>query len=147
MTVEIKNKNTGMVQTEAHVMAITENDGNIEITYDDIYDIIKGVKYPLYMYEVAEIKADPKGWVDTKDCLPLLDGVYLVQTVYGEVTAMNYTFDGGWNTHRDMDGNLSDESAMPDTYVARWHQCDTPKAVPKEWKEAHVEEYRKGVNK
>ena len=125
------------MQTERNVLAITESAGNIEITYDGAWGMIKGAKFPMDMYEVAEIKADAKGWIDTRDCLPLLNGIYLVQTVYGEVTPMNYTFDGGWNTHKDSEGNLSDESAMPDTYVVRWYQHDAPKAVPKSW----VDEY------
>ena len=78
-------------------------------------------------------------WIDTRDCVPLLDGEYIVQTVYGRVTSMNYTHKAGWNTHY-ADGVLNDENAMDNLYVVRWHSTTSPKAVPKEWKE----EYLKG---
>ena len=73
-------------------------------------------------------------WVDTRECVPLVDGEYMVQTVYGRVILMNYTYKGGWNTHYiNEDGELDDDSAMSNLYVVRWHSVDTPKSVPKEW--------------
>ena len=82
-------------------------------------------------------------WTDTKDCVPLTDGNYLVQTVYGDVASMLYTTAGGWNTHIDQNGVLCDESAIEDGYVARWYDVPTPPEVPQAW----YEEYRKGVIK
>ena len=78
-------------------------------------------------------------WIDTRDCVPLADGTYVVQTVYSAVTSMFYTTEGGWNTHRDSDGNLSTESAIADGYVVRWHDVETPPEVPKEWLDEYFE--------
>ena len=72
-------------------------------------------------------------WIDTRDCVPLADGEYIVQTVYGRITSINYTHKGGWNTHYDSDGNLYDDKAMDSLYIARWHDISTPKSVPQEW--------------
>ena len=80
-------------------------------------------------------------WIDTRECVPLADGEYYVQTVYGGVKTMYYTYEGGWNTHRDSDGALYKENAIDDGYVARWCKVETPPSVPTEWKE----EYWKGV--
>lgn len=79
-------------------------------------------------------------WIDTRECVPLADGEYIVQTVYGDVKPMNYTHEGGWNTHCEG-GVLYDANAMDNLYIVRWHSVTTPKAVPSEWKE----EYLKGV--
>ena len=83
-------------------------------------------------------------WIDTRDCVPLADGEYMVQTVYSRVTGMNYTHEAGWNTHRDEDGTLHKENAMNDGYVVRWHQMMMPMAVPKEWLEEYMQ--RKAVS-
>lgn len=80
-------------------------------------------------------------WVDTRECVPIADGTYYVQTVYGDVTAMQYTYEGGWNTHYD-NGKLYDKYAMNSGYVARWHKVDYPPAVPQAWKEEY---YRKEI--
>ena len=72
-------------------------------------------------------------WIDTRDCVPLADGAYTVQTVYGYVTPMNYTTEGGWNTHRTAEGVLSNENAIEDAYVVRWYDIPKPKKVPKKW--------------
>ena len=82
-------------------------------------------------------------WIDTRDCVPLTDGEYIVQTVYNRVTSMFFTGKAGWNTHYDTDGNLIDDCAMDNYYVVRWHEVKKPKAVPKEW----LDEYwaREGV--
>lgn len=75
-------------------------------------------------------------WVDTKDCVPIIDGEYWVQTVYGDVKPMTYTFEGGWNTSY-VDKKLYDKYAMNDGYITRWHKVDNPPAIPKEWKESY----------
>lgn len=82
-------------------------------------------------------------WIDTRDCVPLTDGEYVVQSVFGDVHSMNYTPEGGWNTHRDNNGTLYNERAIDGLYVARWCSIPSPKAVPVEW----LEDYRnrKGV--
>lgn len=72
-------------------------------------------------------------WIDTRECVPLADGEYMVQTVYGRVTAINYTHKAGWNTHYDTDGVLHDDKAMDNLYVVRWHSVSTPKSVPQKW--------------
>ena len=82
-------------------------------------------------------------WIDTRNYEPIADDVYLTQTVYGDITAMSYTLEGGWNTHRTLSGELSAESAMNDGYIVRWHEHEEPPTVPEEWKD----EYRKGVSK
>lgn len=98
-------------------------------------------------YENAE-EADTSGWVDTRNCVPLVDGYYLVQTVYGDITGYQYTVEGGWNTRYNItDGKLSADSAIENTYVARWYLAEAPDKVPQEWVDEHDEEYRKGVNK
>jgi hypothetical protein len=78
-------------------------------------------------------------WIDTRDCVPLTDGEYLVQTIYGEVKPLDYTHEGGWNTHYEGD-KLFGAYAIRNDYVARWYKVDNPPAVPKAWKE----EYLKG---
>ena len=87
-------------------------------------------------------------WIDTRDCVPLIDGEYLVQTVYGRVTSMNYTYEGGWNTH--IDGNTGEvkctENAFDNLYVVRWYRHTQPKAVPEAWYDEYREAiYREGV--
>ena len=71
-------------------------------------------------------------WIDTRDCVPLTDGEYIVQTVYGRTTLMNYTRKGGWNTHYE-DGTLHTDNAICDLYVVRWFDIPQPKEVPEEW--------------
>lgn len=97
----------------------------------------------LAYYENAEEQGN---WIDTRDCVPIADGYYLVQTVFGELLGLPYTLDGGWNTRQYSDG-LDKDSAIESTYVARWLMHDKPKAVPKEWTDEFLEIYRKGVNK
>lgn len=85
-------------------------------------------------------------WIDTRDCVPLTEGEYIVQTVYGRVCHMNYTTEGGWNTHKDADGTLYTENAIEDLYVARWFDIPTPREVPEIWLEEY-REYREGVKR
>lgn len=74
-------------------------------------------------------------WINTRDCEPLVDGLYLVQMAGRYIAAMNYTTDGGWNTHRDSKGNVADGSAMTYKEVARWFDVPQPEEVPDEWYE------------
>lgn len=76
-------------------------------------------------------------WIDTRDCVPLEDGYYLVQTIYGEVYGYSYTSAGGWNTFYNYKGELHSGSAINDGYVARWFNAPKPKAVPKKWRKKY----------
>lgn len=85
-------------------------------------------------------------WIDTRDCVPIADGYYLTQTVFGELVGLNYTLQGGWNTQYDRHGLLQMDSAVPYTYVARWYDlADKPEEVPEEWTTEHLDAYRKGA--
>ena len=97
----------------------------------------------LAYYENAEAEGN---WVDTRNCVPLADGYYLVQTVYGGITGLNYTHEGGWNTSY-RNGELHADSRIEDTYIARWYDAEAPKPVPEEWADEHLENVRKGVSK
>ena len=79
------------------------------------------------------------GWVDTIDCVPLADGDYIVQTVFGSTGTMMYTLKGGWNTYYDNKGILHNNNPMPDGYVARWYAAPTPPKVPALWKKEYLE--------
>lgn len=76
-------------------------------------------------------------WIDTRDCVPLEDGFYLVQTVYGEVHGYIYTSAGGWNTYYTTEGELRDQNAINDGYVVRWFNAPKPKAVPRKWRKEY----------
>lgn len=76
-------------------------------------------------------------WIDTRDCVPIADGSYWVQTVYGDVTPMSYTYEYGWNTSYGDNGEPNNKYAMNDGYIARWHKVDYPPAVPQEWKDSY----------
>ena len=109
-----------------------------------------------YRFSEAEIKSIENNntvgrkeqvmWIDTRDCVPLTDGEYSVQTVYGDVCVMSYTREGGWNTHYE-DGKLITKNAIRDMYVARWFEIPQPKEVPEEWFNEYMADLRKGVNK
>ena len=86
-------------------------------------------------------------WIDTRNCVPIADGYYLVQTVFGQITGMNYTHEGGWNTRYTTDGELYADGAVEDTYIARWYDAEKPKAVPQGWEDEHMANYWKGVSK
>lgn len=84
-------------------------------------------------------------WIDTRNYVPIADGTYLVQTVFGELLGLKYTLQGGWNTDYDKDGNLHADSAISNLFVARWYEAEKPDSVPEEWATEYLEEYRKGV--
>ena len=82
-------------------------------------------------------------WIDTRDCVPLTDGNFMAQTVYGRVTTMTYTPDGGWNTYYDEDGTIhkeytAEEKADWDKYVVRWFKVPDAPKVPKAWKDEYA---------
>ena len=79
-------------------------------------------------------------WIDTRDCEPMNDGVYLVQMAGGYLAGLEYTTDGGWNTSRRGDGSLSKDSAMSYKRVARWFLAPMPPKVPDEWTKEWLEE-------
>jgi hypothetical protein len=86
-------------------------------------------------------------WNDTIEKVPEKDGEYIVQTVFGRVTSMNYTVANGWNTSED-----STESAIKDDmYIVRWLEPEAPPAVPKGLSDVYLEtrmsweEYRKAL--
>ena len=85
------------------------------------------------------------GWVDTTDCVPLADGIYVVQTVFDSISVMMYTLKGGWNTYYDNNGILQDKDSMPDGYVARWYAVPAPPKVPALWEKEYLES-RKETN-
>lgn len=55
MVVLIKDKVNGTERLEKNVVAITLNDGNIELIYDEEV-ITDNAKYPIDRYEVVKIK-------------------------------------------------------------------------------------------
>ena len=65
-------------------------------------------------------------WIKTTDCEPLEDGEYMVQTRYGRVTSMLYTFKGGWNTHYTTDGKLKTKDKIESDYIIRWFDLPKP---------------------
>lgn len=73
-------------------------------------------------------------WVDTRDCVPLNDGTYAVQTVYGDVVPMGYTYKGGWNTSHNIDGSLHTAHKLDNFYVVRWCIITAPPEIPQAWK-------------
>ena len=65
-------------------------------------------------------------WIKTTDYEPLKDGEYMVQTKYGKVTSMLYTFKGGWNTYYTTDGELKDDRRIESDYIIRWFDLPKP---------------------
>ncbi len=73
-------------------------------------------------------------WVDSRERLPENDGQFIYQSVYGSVSTINYTVQGGWNTHWVNPDELSEEYKIEnDGYVARWFDVPEPEAIPEEW--------------
>ena len=58
MIVLIRNKTNGLKHVETHVMAITEEKGNIALVYDDSYGMVSGCYYPLDTYEVVKFRKE-----------------------------------------------------------------------------------------
>ena len=82
-------------------------------------------------------------WVNAKERLPEKDGIYMYQSIYGEVCSIQYTVKSGWNTHYDyVTGDLIDDYAIEnDGYIARWFDAPEPEPIPEEW----LDEYREVV--
>ena len=79
-------------------------------------------------------------WIDSKECVPFKDGEYLIQTVFGDVRSLMYTFEGGWNTHRDENGKVNADNRMEnDGYIARWFLPPTPPTIPEAWVDEYTE--------
>lgn len=74
-------------------------------------------------------------WIDTRECVPIADGKYIVQTVMGNVTPMMYTLKGGWNSFYKSDGTLVGEGETDPYYIVRWYKVITPPEVPQKWKD------------
>lgn len=79
-------------------------------------------------------------WINSKECVPFKDGAYLIQTVFGDVRSLMYTFEGGWNTHRDENGKVQADNRMEnDGYIARWFLPPTPPTIPEAWVDEYTE--------
>lgn len=48
---------------------------------------------------------------------------------YGEVNALRYTVEGGWNTYRDSDGALQSRHAIKNVLVSYWLDAPMPPEV------------------
>lgn len=77
-------------------------------------------------------------WLDTRECIPLADGEYVVQTVFGSVQALQYTHKAGWNTYYDCKGVLQDDKPIEFDYIARWYKVEEPPEVPQKWKDDYL---------
>lgn len=75
-------------------------------------------------------------WVNTMDASPKRDGYYLCQFIYGNVSPLSYTVDGGWNTSWSSKGDMRDNYRMSETNIARWYEIDEPEPIPDAWNEA-----------
>lgn len=69
-------------------------------------------------------------WINVRDHKPQKNGVYLAQMMHGGLAGLEYTQEGGWNTHYDSNGNLCNQSAISDNRVARWLDAPQPPEVP-----------------
>lgn len=79
-------------------------------------------------------------WINSKERVPFKDGEYLIQTVFGDVRSLMYTFEGGWNTHRDENGKVNTNNRMEnDGYIARWFLPPTPPTIPEAWVDEYTE--------
>ena len=68
-------------------------------------------------------------WHMVADGNPDHDGSFLVyRRDWDCADTSNYTVEGGWNTHRDFEGNLFDLHNMPDEKFIAWAEMpDIPK--------------------
>lgn len=65
-------------------------------------------------------------WHDAKLMSPANDGMYLVNTFGDHYTDLPYTREGGWNTHRKLDGTVSTDARMEVEY---WAELPTKKEI------------------
>ena len=68
-------------------------------------------------------------WIKMAERMPEKDGYYLVVMNYGEVNALRYTVEGGWNTYRDSDGALCSRHAIKNVLVSYWLDAPMPPEV------------------
>ena len=80
-----------------------------------------------------EKEGNMNGWISTRNMEPENDGTYLAQMAHGGLAGLDFTVEGGWNTHYDSKGNLHTESAISKLSVARWFDAPTPPEVPQAW--------------
>ena len=69
-------------------------------------------------------------WINVRDQKPQKDGVYLTQMMHGGLAGLEYTQEGGWNTHYDSDGSLCNQSVISDNRIARWFDAPEPPEIP-----------------
>lgn len=72
-------------------------------------------------------------WIDNRKNEPTKNGTYLAQMIYGGITGLDFTIEGGWNTHYDKDGELCADHAIDRRNVARWLDAPEPPEVSQEW--------------
>lgn len=72
-------------------------------------------------------------WIDNRKQEPTKDGTYLAQMIHGGITGLDFTIEGGWNTHYDTDGELYTDHAIDKNRVARWLDAPAPPEVSDEW--------------
>lgn len=60
---------------------------------------------------------------------PEKDGEYLIIDQVCERSTMNFTVEGGWNTHRSYSGELCAEYALGDDSVRYWLDVEDPQEV------------------
>lgn len=80
-------------------------------------------------------------WINAKERLPERDGLYLIQTVYGDIGSLNYTTAAGWNTHYVCGRLFAEHGFENDGYIARWLDAPIPEPVPEEWLEEFYQRY------
>ena len=78
-------------------------------------------------------------WIDCRNYEPLASGYFLIQTIYGGTTQMQYTPEYGWNTSIDEDGTPHNKFPLNNGYVVRWCDPGEPPEVPKEWLDEYNE--------
>lgn len=72
-------------------------------------------------------------WIDNREQEPTQNGTYLAQMIYGSLTGLDFTIEGGWNTHYDENGELHRDHAIDRNNVARWLDAPAPPEVSTEW--------------
>ncbi len=58
------------------------------------------------------------------------DGIYLIINLCYERDTMNFTVEGGWNTHWSYSGELCAEHALGDDSVRFWLDVEDPEVTP-----------------
>ena len=71
---------------------------------------------------------------------PQANGLYIAQSVFGDVSTFGFTAEGGWNTFVDSVGTLHAEHAISDGCIARWMEMPKGLPVPREWIDEYMRE-------